>query len=59
MASHPPRDKYVTMIIDLTAVRAGAGPAELLDVVEGRSKQISKPGSPDAAGVPGPGSKSW
>ena len=35
-------DKYVTMIIDLTAVRAGTGPAELLDVVEGRSKQIFK-----------------
>ena len=31
------------MIIDLTAVRAaGTGPAELLDVVEGRSKQIFK-----------------
>ena len=32
-------DKYVTVIIDLTAVRAGAGPARLLDMVEGRSKQ--------------------
>jgi transposase len=31
--------KYVTVIIDLTPVRAGAGPARLLDMVEGRSKQ--------------------
>jgi transposase len=33
-------DKYVTVIIDLTAVRAGTGPARLLDMVEGRSKQV-------------------
>jgi transposase len=33
-------DTYVTMIIDLTAVRAGTGPARLLDMVEGRSKQV-------------------
>jgi transposase len=32
-------DKYVTVIIDLTSVRAGIGPARLLDMVEGRSKQ--------------------
>lgn len=32
-------DKYVTVIIDLTAVRDGTGPARLLDMVEGRSKQ--------------------
>jgi transposase len=32
-------DKHVTVIIDLTAVRAGTGPARLLDMVEGRSKQ--------------------
>jgi transposase len=32
-------DKYVTVIIDLTGVRAGTGPARLLDMVEGRSKQ--------------------
>jgi transposase len=32
-------DKYVTVIIDLTPVRAGSGPARLLDMVEGRSKQ--------------------
>ena len=31
-------DKYVTVIIDLTPVRDGAGPARLLDMVEGRSK---------------------
>jgi transposase len=32
-------DKYVIVIIDLTAVREGTGPARLLDMVEGRSKQ--------------------
>jgi transposase len=32
-------DKYVTVIIDLTAVRDGTGPARLLDMVQGRSKQ--------------------
>jgi transposase len=32
-------DKYVTVIIDLTGIRAGSGPARLLDMVEGRSKQ--------------------
>jgi transposase len=31
-------DKYVTVIIDLTPVRDGTGPARLLDMVEGRSK---------------------
>ncbi len=35
-------DKYVTVIIDLTAVRRGSGPARLLDMVEGRSKQAFK-----------------
>jgi transposase len=35
-------DKYVTVIIDLTAVRRGTGPARLLDMVEGRSKQAFK-----------------
>ncbi len=35
-------DKYVTVIIDLTPVRAGSGPARLLDMVEGRSKQAFK-----------------
>ena len=32
-------DKYVTVIIDLTPIRDGSGPARLLDMVEGRSKQ--------------------
>ena len=35
-------DKYVTVIIDLTPVRSGTGPARLLDMVEGRSKQAFK-----------------
>jgi transposase len=35
-------DKYVTVIIDLTPLRAGTGPARLLDMVEGRSKQTFK-----------------
>ncbi len=35
-------DKYVTVIIDLTSVRNGSGPARLLDMVAGRSKQAFK-----------------
>ncbi|WP_404443594.1 ISL3 family transposase [Microbacterium marinum] len=35
-------DKYVTVIIDLTPVRAGTGPSRLLDMVEGRSKAVFK-----------------
>jgi len=35
-------DKYVTVIIDLTPIRAGSGPARLLDMLEGRSKQAFK-----------------
>ncbi|WP_418275718.1 ISL3 family transposase [Isoptericola jiangsuensis] len=35
-------DKYVTVIIDLTPIRDGAGPARLLDMVEGRSKNAFK-----------------
>ena len=35
-------DKYVTEIIDLTPVRENTGPARLLDMVEGRSKQTFK-----------------
>jgi transposase len=35
-------DKYVTVIIDLTPVRNGTGPARLLDMVEGRSKAAFK-----------------
>ena len=41
-------DKYVTVIIDLTPVRDGTGPARLLDMVEGRSKKAFKPGWPTA-----------
>ncbi|WP_196868265.1 ISL3 family transposase [Arthrobacter sp. CAN_A212] len=33
-------DKYVTVIIDLTPIRGGTGPSRLLDMVEGRSKQV-------------------
>lgn len=33
-------DKYVMVIIDLTPVRDGTGPARLLDMVEGRSKAV-------------------
>jgi transposase len=33
-------DKYVTVIIDLTPVREQTGPARLLDMVSGRSKQV-------------------
>jgi len=35
-------DKYVTVIIDLSGVRDGTGPARLLDMIEGRSKQAFK-----------------
>ncbi|MDQ2781115.1 MAG: ISL3 family transposase [Actinomycetota bacterium] len=35
-------DKYVTVIIDLTPIRHGTGPARLLDMVEGRSKSAFK-----------------
>ena len=35
-------DKYVTVIIDVTPIRDGTGPARLLDMVEGRSKQVFK-----------------
>lgn len=35
-------DKYVTVIIDLTGIVEGTGPARLLDMVEGRSKQAFK-----------------
>lgn len=35
-------DRYVTVVIDLTAVRAGTGQARLLDMVEGRSKEVFK-----------------
>jgi transposase len=35
-------DKYVTVIIDLTGIRHRTGPARLLDMIEGRSKQAFK-----------------
>ena len=35
-------DKYVTVIIDLTPIRQGTGPARLLAMVEGRSKKAFK-----------------
>jgi len=35
-------DKYVTVIIDLTPVRDGVGPARLLDMIPGRSKAVFK-----------------
>lgn len=35
-------DKYVTVIIDLTPIRVGTGPARLLDLVEGGSKKAFK-----------------
>ena len=35
-------DKFVTVIIDLTPVRDGTGPARLLDMIDGRSKQVLK-----------------
>jgi hypothetical protein len=35
-------DRYVTVIIDLTSIRNGTGPARLLDMVAGRSKQVFK-----------------
>ena len=35
-------DTYVTVIIDLTPIRCGSGPARLLDMIEGRSKQAFK-----------------
>jgi Tol biopolymer transport system component len=33
-------DKYVTVIIDLTPIRDGTGPARLPEMVQGRSKDI-------------------
>lgn len=35
-------EKYGTVIIDLTGIRDGTGPARLVDMVEGRSKQAFK-----------------
>jgi len=36
------RDRFVTVIIDLTPVRNKTGPARLLDMVAGRSKKVFK-----------------
>jgi hypothetical protein len=47
-------DKYVTVIIDLTAVRAGTGPARLLDMVEGLETGLQNLARRAAAGVAGP-----
>jgi transposase len=49
-------DKYVTVLIDLTPIRSGTGPARLLDMVEGRSKGLSSSGSLDD---PRPGARAW
>jgi len=35
-------ERFVTVIIDLTGIRNGTGPARLLDMIEGRSKQAVK-----------------
>ncbi|MGP5690728.1 ISL3-like element ISAar23 family transposase [Glutamicibacter ardleyensis] len=35
-------DKYVTVIVDLTPVKAGTGTARLLDMIPGRSKAVFK-----------------
>ncbi|UKJ63552.1 ISL3 family transposase [Cellulosimicrobium cellulans] len=35
-------EKYVTVVIDLTPIRDATGPARLLDMIEGRSKQAFK-----------------
>ena len=35
-------DKYVTIVVDLASARNKTGPARLLDVLEGRSKQAFK-----------------
>jgi transposase len=35
-------EKFVTVVIDLTPIREKTGPSRLLDMVEGRSKQVFK-----------------
>lgn len=35
-------NKYVTVLIDLTPVKKGTGPARLLDLIPGRSKEVLK-----------------
>lgn len=52
------RDKFVTVIIDLTPIREDSGPALLLDMVQGRSKAAFKTATseelPDAVAVMDP-----
>ncbi|WP_010534166.1 ISL3 family transposase [Brachybacterium squillarum] len=36
----PGRDRFVTVIIDLTPIREATGPSRLLDMVPGRSKKV-------------------
>lgn len=38
----PYRDRYVTVILDLTPIRDRRGPSRLLDMVPGRSKRVFK-----------------
>ena len=52
-------DKHVTVIIDLTGIRNGTGPARLLDMVEGRSKQAFKTWLADRPQAWREGSRSW
>src|SRR3954453_17503978 len=52
-------DKYVTVIIDLTPIRDGTGPARLLDMVEGRSKQAFTTWLRSDRPLGGRGWKSW
>jgi hypothetical protein len=47
-------DTYVTVIIDLTAVRAGTGPARLLDMAGAARNRSSNLARRAAAGVAGP-----
>lgn len=42
VATHPPGRQVRTVVIDLTPIRDGVGPARLLDMVEGRCKQTFK-----------------
>lgn len=51
---HPGEDGYVTVIVDLTAVRDGAGRARLLDLVTGEAVQRHDLDLARKAGVPGP-----
>jgi transposase len=52
-------DKYVTVIIDLSGVRDGTGPARLLDMIEGRSKQAFKTWLAEREGATASRSSPW